>query len=88
MLYNTAKQQRELAYKPFGTSIFYSMQQKELPVLKREFPEYKEVHSQVLQDCLQRLDDLISAFFARKPGIPVTNPKTDILPLPTRNRVR
>nr|WP_261798186.1 transposase [Brevibacillus massiliensis] len=70
MLYNTAKQQRELAYKQFGTSIFYSMQQKELPVLKREFPEYKEVHSQVLQDCLQRLDDAYQRFFRKEAGYP------------------
>ena len=69
-LYNSAKEQREMAYKQQGKAIFYSMQQNELPKLKQECPEYKEVHSQVLQDCLQRVDDAYSRFFRGEAGYP------------------
>jgi putative transposase len=69
-LYNAAKEQREMAYKQFGKSLFYSIQQNELPALKKEFPEFKEVHSQVLQDCLQRLDDAFQRFFRKEAGYP------------------
>lgn len=69
-LYNTAKEQRERAYKQFGKAVFYSMQQVELPALKKEFSKYKDVHSQVLQDCLQRLDDAFQRFFHKKAGYP------------------
>ncbi|AJY76856.1 helix-turn-helix domain-containing protein [Paenibacillus beijingensis] len=34
------------------------------------YPEYKEVHSQVLQDCLQRLDDAYQRFFRGEAGYP------------------
>jgi len=69
-LYNAAKEQREFAYKQFGESIFYSHQQNELPLLKKELPEYKEVHSQVLQDCLRRVDDAFQRFFRKEAGYP------------------
>ncbi|MGG1661774.1 RNA-guided endonuclease InsQ/TnpB family protein [Brevibacillus sp. NRS-1366] len=69
-LYNAAKEQREIAYKQFGQAVFYSMQQSELPVLKTEFPSYKEIHSQVIQDCLRRLDDAFLRFFRREAGYP------------------
>jgi putative transposase len=69
-LYNTALEQREIAYKQQGKSIFYTRQQGELPVLKKELPEYKEVHSQVLQDCLQRLDHAFERFFQKEAGYP------------------
>ncbi|MGG1664174.1 helix-turn-helix domain-containing protein [Brevibacillus sp. NRS-1366] len=60
-LYNIAKEQRELAYKQQGISVYYSKQQRELPQLKQEFPEYKAIHSQVLQNYLQRLDELVAS---------------------------
>ncbi|MCF6095078.1 helix-turn-helix domain-containing protein [Microaerobacter geothermalis] len=69
-LYNAAKEQREIAYKQFGKSVFYSHQQSELPELKEEFPEYKDIHSQVLQDCLQRVDDAFQRFFRGVAGYP------------------
>ncbi|MFM1654127.1 helix-turn-helix domain-containing protein, partial [Brevibacillus sp. B_LB10_24] len=50
-LYNRAKEQRDTAYNREGKTITYAMQQNELPAFKKEFPAYKEVHSQVLQDC-------------------------------------
>lgn len=69
-LYNKAKEQRETAYNQDGKTITYAMQQKELPVLKKMCPEYKEVHSQVLQDCLRRLDDAYQRFFRGESGYP------------------
>ncbi|TMV46997.1 IS200/IS605 family element transposase accessory protein TnpB [Paenibacillus mesophilus] len=69
-LYNRAKEQRETAYKQEGKTITYAMQQKELPAFKKEFPEYKNVHSQVLQDGLQRLDDAYQRFFRGEAGYP------------------
>ncbi|MEZ4605682.1 MAG: hypothetical protein R2865_02455 [Deinococcales bacterium] len=36
-----------------------------LPEVKEALPELKQIHSQVLQDTLKRLDKAYSAFFAR-----------------------
>ncbi|MCD9021364.1 RNA-guided endonuclease InsQ/TnpB family protein [Cohnella silvisoli] len=69
-LYNKAKEQRETAYNQEGKTITYAMQQNGLPAFKKEFPAYKEVHSQVLQDCLQRLDDAYQRFFRGEAGYP------------------
>lgn len=64
-LYNNALEQRILAYKKYKKSISYNMQQNELPLVKQVLPEYKEVHSQVLQDVLKRLDKAFQNFFRR-----------------------
>ena len=64
-LYNIALEQRISCYKQFEKSINYNHQQNELPDLKNEFPEYKEVYSQVLQDVLRRLDKSFDGFFRR-----------------------
>ncbi|MFM1653113.1 RNA-guided endonuclease InsQ/TnpB family protein, partial [Brevibacillus sp. B_LB10_24] len=69
-LYNRAKEQRDTAYNREGKTITYAMQQNELPAFKKEFPAYKEVHSQVLQDCLRRLDDAYQRFFRGEAGFP------------------
>ncbi|MFB5761271.1 RNA-guided endonuclease InsQ/TnpB family protein [Paenibacillus medicaginis] len=69
-LYNRAKEQRDTVYNQEGTTVTYAMQQNELPAFKKEFPEYKEVHSQVLQDCLRRLDDAYQRFFRGDAGFP------------------
>jgi putative transposase len=58
-----------------GTGATYYQQKAELPDLKADFPEYMEVHSQVLQDVLLRLDRAFQAFFRRlkngaEPGYP------------------
>ncbi len=55
-LYNRALEERITSYKTTGKGITYSRQQNFLPALKRDNPEYKAVHSQVLQDVLRRLD--------------------------------
>lgn len=41
------------------------MQQNELPELKKQLPEYRQIHSQVLQDVLRRLDRAFANFFDR-----------------------
>jgi len=74
-LYNNALEQRISAYKKHKKSISYNMQQNELPLVKQALPEYKNIHSQVLQDVLRRLDRSFQSFFRRlktneKPGFP------------------
>jgi len=74
-LYNTALEQRSTAYRRCGVSLTCSQQQAELPDLKAAFPEYPEIHSQLLQDVLARLDKTYQAFFRRvkagqTPGFP------------------
>jgi len=63
-LYNTALEHRITAYRS-GQSVTYLQQQNELPLIKREVPEYASVHSQVLQETLRRLDRAYKAFFRR-----------------------
>ncbi len=74
-LYNAALYQRREAYRLAGKALSYQDQQNELPLLKAECPEYRAVHSLVLQDVLHRLDKAFAAFFRRvkagtKPGYP------------------
>jgi putative transposase len=74
-LYNTALEQRKVAYERCGVTLSAYQQQAELPDLKMAQPEYATIHSQVLQDVLARLDRAFQAFFRRvradeKPGYP------------------
>lgn len=74
-LYNACLQQKIDAYKRCGKYLTCYTQSKELPGLKAEFPEYKRVGSQVLQDVVERLDRAYLAFFQRvkrgeKAGLP------------------
>ena len=74
-LYNTALEERITAYRRCSVTLTCSQQQAELPDLKAAFPEYAEIHSQVLQDVLTRLDKTYQAFFRRvkagqTPGFP------------------
>lgn len=64
-LYNSALEQRIFAYEKRGISVTYNKQQNELPQLKKELPEFKQIHSQVLQDVLKRLDKAYESFFKR-----------------------
>jgi putative transposase len=76
VLYNTALEQRKAWWqRGQGRSASYYQQKAELPDLKAACPEYAEVHSQVLQDVLLRLDRTFQAFFRRvasgeTPGYP------------------
>jgi len=63
-LYNAALEER-ITWHKNGVAIGYTMQANELPELKKSLPEYKEVHSQVLQDVLRRVDKAYKNFFRR-----------------------
>ena len=74
-LYNTALEQKINLWKKEKKSISYFDQKKQLPKLKKDFPEFKQVGSQVLQDVIIRLDRSYQAFFRRvkkgeTPGFP------------------
>jgi putative transposase len=62
-LYNGAVLERKETYKATGESVTYSDQQDALPALKKFNPSLRLVHSQVLQDCLQRVDKAYQKFF-------------------------
>jgi putative transposase len=75
-LYNAALEGRKTAWERCGVSLNYYQQANELPDLKAACPEYGEVHSQVLQDVLKRLERTYQAFFRRirdggQPGRPL-----------------
>jgi putative transposase len=58
-----------------GVSVTYYQQKAELPGIKEAMPEYAEVHSQVLQDVVLRVDHAFQAFYRRirdgaTPGYP------------------
>lgn len=69
-LYNQALEERVAYYREKGISIRYTDQQNHLPAWKQEHPEYKEVHSQVLQNVLQRLDQAFVNFFEKRTKFP------------------
>ena len=74
-LYNAALQERRDAYRLAHVSIGYHQQAAQLPEIKEIRPEYADLHSQVLQDTLRRVDKAFKAFFRRvkngeKPGCP------------------
>ncbi|HEY7093755.1 MAG TPA: transposase [Ktedonobacterales bacterium] len=74
-LYNAALQERKEAWEKRRVSVTEAMQSAQLPEIKEVRPEYRDIHSQVLQDTLTRLDRAFQRFFARmkageKPGYP------------------
>ena len=64
-LYNVALQERRDAYEMAGAKVSYYAQKRELPGVKEDCPEFKQVGSQVLQDVLKRVDLAFQAFFRR-----------------------
>ncbi|MDQ3755327.1 MAG: transposase [Acidobacteriota bacterium] len=64
-LYNAGLQERREAWRLERKNIRYLDQQNQLPEIKAARPELGEVHSQVLQDALRRLDKAFQAFFRR-----------------------
>src|SRR5690349_4259650 len=74
-IYNAAIGERREAWRMRGVSIGYYQQKAELPGIKEAMPEYGEVHSQVLQDVVSRVEWAFQAFFRRiqageTPGYP------------------
>jgi putative transposase len=74
-LYNELLEQRKLAYEELDLSLSKYQQSMLLPLLKIERSSLCQVHSQVLQNVVDRLDKAFQAFFRRckdgdKPGFP------------------
>ena len=74
-LYNELLSQRKLAYEELEMHLTKYQQLMFLPELKLEKPELDQVHSQVLQNVVDRLDKAFEGFFRRcktgeKPGFP------------------
>ncbi|WP_147371737.1 RNA-guided endonuclease InsQ/TnpB family protein, partial [Calidithermus roseus] len=74
-LYNAALQERRDAYKKAGRTVGFYEQKRYLPEIRAELPEYKHIHSQVLQNVIERVDKAFQGFFRRvkageKPGYP------------------
>jgi putative transposase len=64
-LYNAAIQERREAYRMVGKSLNYYDQANQLTAIKEVRTDLKQVHSQVLQDVLRRVDRAFGAFFSR-----------------------
>jgi putative transposase len=74
-LYNAALEERKEAWRMRQVSLSYYDQQNQLPAIKELCPEYRDIHTHVLQDVVRRLDKAMQAFFRRvkngeKPGYP------------------
>ncbi len=75
-LYNAALVERRDNWRYRGRPVGGHEQRMNLPALKRHEPRFKEVHSQVLQNALIRLDRAFESYFRRmregtkKPGYP------------------
>ncbi len=69
-LYNVALEERQTVWKTENRSIGYRDQQNKLPAFKKDNPEYKSIHSQVLQDVVRRVDAAYKNFFAKRAGYP------------------
>jgi putative transposase len=74
-LYNAALQERKEAWEKCGVRVTVASQSAQLPAIKEVRPDYRDIHSQVLQDVLTRLDCAFQAFFRRvkngeTPGYP------------------
>jgi len=74
-IYNCGLTHRRWHYREKRKSLSYTRQAKEMAEASREDPELAQVHSQVRQDALRRLDKAFLSFFRRaregeKPGFP------------------
>ena len=64
-VYNETLAMRKNAYEQECRSVSYFETKRQLPVWKEDKPELKEVHSQVLQDVVLRVNLAFKAFFRR-----------------------
>src|SRR6266487_3804058 len=64
-LYNASLEERREAYRLQKKTINYYEQKRQLPEIKELRPELKDIHSQVLQDTLLRVENAMKAFFRR-----------------------
>lgn len=63
LLYNSSLAERRDAYRSEGRSVSVYQQVSALPALKRVHPRYADIHSQVLQNALMRLEGSFRRFF-------------------------
>ncbi len=75
MVYNRVLALRKNAWEKEQKHVGYYETKKMLPVWKQEYPSLKNVHSQILQDVVTRVDKAYKAFFrgvksGEKPGHP------------------
>jgi putative transposase len=64
-VYNAAIGERREAWRMCGVSVTYYQQKAELPGIKEAMPDHADVHSQVLQDVVLRVDRAFQASFQR-----------------------
>ena len=64
-LYNAALQERRDAYRMCHISLNYYDQAAQLSDIKEDRQEYKDIHSQVLQDVLRRVEKGMKVFYRR-----------------------
>src|SRR5215475_5764505 len=64
-LYNAALQERRDAYRINHLSINYKAQANQLPEIKKARPEFAQIHSQVIQNALKRVESAFDGFFRR-----------------------
>jgi len=64
-LYNAGLHERKAAWEQCGVCVTLAMQSAQLPAIKEVRTEYRDLHAQVLQDVLHRLDKAFAAFFRR-----------------------
>jgi putative transposase len=64
-LYNAALQERRDAYRLNRVSINYQAQSAQLSGIKQTNPEYRNIHSQILQNVLKRVEKTFDQFFRR-----------------------
>ena len=74
-LYNALLEQRIYAWKGKQKSLSYEDQAKQITLLRKEIPEFKNINAQSLQSTAKRLDKAYKAFFSRvkagkTPGFP------------------
>lgn len=79
IVYNTCLAERRDCWELGGHSVTAYDQINRLPELKKTDERFKQIHSQVLQDTIRRLDKTFEAFFRRvkvgeKPGYPRFKP--------------
>ncbi len=73
--YNAELEERRDAYQERGETVGFYEQKRKLTEMRAVQPEYKALHSQVLQNVIERLDKASKAFFRRvkageTPGYP------------------
>ncbi|MDV3278749.1 MAG: transposase [Nitrososphaerales archaeon] len=69
-LYNESLAERKRRYKETGHGLYYNEQANALPAFKKENPAFTDVHSQVLQNVLKRLERSFKNFFDGRAGYP------------------